>query len=97
MKVMRKYVAVGLFAVVLSVFFCSFGFAADTLTVTGTINENYQLVADNGETYEVEINDVGNEMAEHVGTKVKVTGIVEEVDGSKTIIPESFEVVEPKS
>jgi hypothetical protein len=62
------------------------------ITVTGTINDNYQLEMENGETYEIEVNDVGNEIMERIGEKVTVTGIVEEIDGIKTIIPESFEV-----
>ena len=81
---------------------CIFSFAwvcaspvfADQVTITGTINDTYQIVAEDGMTYEVEDTDMGNEMLNHVGKTVEATGEVVEEDGVKTIKVESYKILE---
>ena len=70
--------------------------AADQqVTLVGEINETYQLVTDNGDIYEVGINDAGNDLVEnHIGHKVRVKGVFSLAeDGARIISVESFEVI----
>ncbi|MBT8489992.1 MAG: small multi-drug export protein [Deltaproteobacteria bacterium] len=62
-------------------------------TIIGTVNDSYQVVSDNGQTYDIEVNDPGNELIEQVGNKVEVVGIVEEADGLKSINVMSYKIL----
>ena len=66
------------------------------MTITGVVNEDYQIVTELGDVYEVEDTDMGNEMLNHVGQKVEVTGTVTEEDEVKTIKVASYVVLEDK-
>jgi hypothetical protein len=69
-------------------------FAAE-ITVTGNINDMYQIVMDNGDVYEVADSDLGNEMLENVGQTVTVTGtLAEEDEGVKTIRVIEYKIIE---
>ena len=69
-------------------------FAAE-ITVTGTINDMYQVVTDTGEIYEVADNDMGSEMLDFMGQTVKITGTLIEGDGGiKTILVNQYEIIE---
>ena len=69
-------------------------FAAE-ITITGRINDMYQIVTDTGEIYEVADNDLANEMLDNVGQTVKVTGIlIEDDEEVKTILVTEYEIVE---
>ena len=66
---------------------------ADNITVTGEVNDNYQLVAD-GQVYEIADTPMGNELAEnHISAKVKVVGTVQESDDLKIITIASYQVL----
>jgi hypothetical protein len=73
---------------------CSNPVFAGEITITGTINDTYQIVADNGTVYEVADTDMGNDMLDHVGKTVKVIGEVIEEDGVKVINVKSYNVME---
>jgi 16S rRNA C1402 (ribose-2'-O) methylase RsmI len=62
-------------------------------TIIGTVNDSYQVVSDNGQTYDIEVNDPGNELIEQVGNKVEVVGTVEEIDGLKSITVMSYKIL----
>ena len=66
------------------------------MTVIGEVNDNYQVVTDLGVVYEVADTDMGNDMLNHVGKKVKVTGTVTEEDEVQIIKVASYEVLEDK-
>jgi len=69
-------------------------FAAE-ITVTGKINDMYQIVTDKGDVYELADTDLASEMLENVGQTVKVAGtLVEEDEGVKTIRVSDYEIVE---
>ena len=68
--------------------------AADEVSITGTVNEDSQLVADNGQTYDIGDNEKGNEVMELVGKKVSVKGTVMEAEGTKIITITEFNVME---
>jgi hypothetical protein len=68
--------------------------AADEVSITGTVNEDSQLVADSGETYDIGDNEKGNQVMEMVGKKVSVKGTVMEAEGTKIITITAFDVIE---
>lgn len=70
--------------------------AAGPVTITGTVNEDSQIVTADGTVYEVEEGDKGVEVFDKTGKTVTVTGDVEEVDGDLLIHVLSCKVVEPK-
>lgn len=66
---------------------------AENITITGEVNDNYQLIAD-GQIYEIADTPVGNELAEnHISEKVKVVGVVQENDDLKIITVASYQVL----
>ena len=67
--------------------------AGDEVSITGTINEDSQLVDSSGNSYDIADTEQGYEVMEMTGKKVSVKGTVMEQDGSKTISITSFEVV----
>lgn len=68
---------------------------APEVELTGEINEIYQFVTDDGEVYEIGINDVGNELVDsHINDKVRLRGTVGMAeDGARVITVTSFEVI----
>ena len=68
--------------------------AADEVSITGTVNEDSQLVADSGTVYDIGDNEKGNEVMELVGKKVSVKGTVMEAEGTKIITITAFDVIE---
>ena len=68
--------------------------AKEPVTLSGTVNDNFQIVATDGTVYEVDTNDLGNKLVEEVGKKVEVNGIVEIVDDIVTITVLSYTLVE---
>ena len=66
---------------------------AEEVTITGTINDTYQIVAENGTVYEVADTDMGNDLLNHVGNKVEVTGEVIVEEGVKVINVKSYNVL----
>jgi len=69
--------------------------AATTVTIVAIVTDGYQLVDDMGQPYEVENTTKGNELVlNHVGSKVEVTGTVQDEVDYKIIVVESFRVIE---
>lgn len=69
--------------------------AGESMTIVGTVNEDGQIVADSGTIFEIGDNDKSDAVSENSGTKVEVKGMVEEdSSGNKTIMIESFKVIE---
>lgn len=68
---------------------------APEVELTGEINEIYQLVTDDGEVYEIGINDVGNDLVDsHINERVRVRGTISTAeDGARVITVTSFEVI----
>jgi len=63
------------------------------MTVTGVVNENYQIEGDDGEFYEIE-GEGGDELLQLVGNKVKVTGNVIKESGLNFLQEvKSFEII----
>ena len=82
-------------AVFLMAVFAGSILAGESMTVVGTVNEDGQIVDDNGAIFEIGENDKSDAVSENSGTKVEVKGMVEEdSSGDKTIMIESFKVIE---
>lgn len=92
-KVARK-VLLGMMVLLLATMLSGMAVAGGTVSIIGTINEDYQLVDNEGVVYDIADNDAGYEVAEFVGKKVSVIGTVTEEEGSKTITIASYEVIE---
>ena len=58
---------------------------ADKVSVVGKVNDNYQIVGEDGTVYEVADTDMGNEMLNNIGKTVEATGTISEEDGHKFI------------
>ncbi|BBO75635.1 hypothetical protein DSCW_30520 [Desulfosarcina widdelii] len=67
---------------------------AGSTTIEGEVNDSYQIVASDGQVYEVTDTTEGNDLVEnHIGEKVKVTGTVEQDGDVKVITITTFQVI----
>lgn len=94
MKKNKKLLFVGLLAMLMIAFLAGPAISADSVTIVGIVNDSYQIVTDNDQVYEIAEGEKGDELIEFVDKKVKVTGTVEEDDGTKVITVTSYEVIE---
>ena len=93
MKRNKKFLAVGICALLLVAMLAGTALLAAEVTITGTISEE-GIVADDGQVYAVAENDKGDELMGLVNKKVRVTGTVEEREGKTVITVTGFEVTE---
>lgn len=90
----RKYLFIGLCALMMVALLCGATISGENATITGTVNDSYQITADDGSIYEVGDTEKGNEMVVNcVGKQVKATGVVEEIEDVKTFAITSYEVI----
>ncbi len=89
----RIRLSAGLCAIIIVALISGLAISGERLTITGTLNEDYEIVADDGDTYEVKSNQMGDEVVELVGKRVRVTGVIEEMEDSKMITIISYEVI----
>jgi hypothetical protein len=89
-----KRFGIGILALALVVLLASPALTGDTMTITGTVNENAQIVTDDGKLYDVVDSEMGDEVAEMVDKKVKVTGTVQEDEDQMMITITNYEVLE---
>jgi hypothetical protein len=94
MKRHKKYLLAGLFGILTIALIFGIAFSGETKVITGTVNDDYQIVTDDGTAYTVEAGEAGDEVVELVGKKVKVTGTVEESEGENMITVTSYVVIE---
>lgn len=86
-------IVVAVFLVVMTFVMASVTFAANSVTIVGTVNDDYTLVDDEGEIYFIAESEYGDELAENAGVRVSVTGIVEEEDGGPVIRVQSYKII----
>ena len=94
MKKNRRRLIIGILALAFIAFLSFPALSAETRTITGTVNDYYQIETDDGTVYDVVENEKGDEVAEQVGTRVKVTGTVEEDEDMKLINITSYTILE---
>jgi hypothetical protein len=85
--------SIGMLVVLVLVVAAGPALTGQRLTVTGIVMEDYVLLDDNGETYAIAETEQGHALVEQSGSRVKVTGNVEEGETGKTIQVESFTVI----
>lgn len=91
-KGMRKVLGLFIFAIV--VLGPLSGMASEAVEIEGEVIENYQLVDDNGQLFEIADTTQGNELAEkHIGEKVRVTATIEKDDDYQVIVVTSFQTM----
>jgi len=93
MKNSRRILFMGLCFTFLFALFAGPAISADRMTIMGTVNDDYQIVTDDEKVYEVAETEKGDEVVKLVGKKVKVTGTVEESEGTKIITVTAYEVM----
>ena len=74
--------------------FAGLALSGGGVTIVGIINDDSQIVDNDGVVYEVTDNDMAEEVMEHVGKKLEVKGTVMEEEGSKMITITSYTVLE---
>ena len=89
-----KKIFLGILIIGMSVFISGIAVAGSQISISGVINEDGQLVDDNGLIYDIADNDEGNEVMEMVGQKVAVKGTVMETEGTKIITVTEFNLLE---
>ena len=94
MKRTIKSIPLGILIIGLTVFLSGIAVAESEVSISGVINEDGQLVDDEGITYDIAENDEGNEVMEMAGRTVSVTGTVMEAEGTKIITITSFKIIE---
>ena len=68
--------------------------SAEMVTITGSVNTDYEIVSDDGQVYEVVENLKGKEVIELIDRKVRVTGSVIKQGKVKKIRIDSYEVLD---
>ena len=94
MKVNMKRIFLGVLIIGLTVFLSGIVVAGSEVSILGMINEDGQLVDNDGMAYDIAESEEGNEVMEMVGQKVTVKGSVMEADGTKIITITSFQIME---
>jgi hypothetical protein len=92
-KKAKAIVVAGSVLSIVAILMSGMAFADDTKSLVGEINDDFQIVTDNGETYEVMMSDQGIELIDHVGERVRVTGVIIEDGEDRVIDILSYEVL----
>ena len=85
MKRNVRKLLLGIYAFILVILLSGATISAETVTIMGTVNTDYEIVADNGQVYEVIENLKGKEVVELIDSKVRVTGSVTVKGGIKKL------------
>lgn len=94
MKLLRKALISIICIAILGVGAAAVGIAADSVKITGIVNDDGQLVDDSGQVYDISEDGVGPDVMEQSGEKITVDGMVMDEDGAKVIVIKSFKLVE---
>lgn len=89
-----KKLFLGILIICLTVFLSGIAVAGSQVHVSGIINEDGQLVDDEGVAYDIADNEEGEEIMDMVGRKVTVKGTVMEAEGTKIITVTEFNMLE---
>ena len=92
-KNMRK-ILLGILIMGLIVFISGIAVAGSEVNISGVINDDGQLVDNNGMAYDIADSEEGSELMEMTGQKVTVKGTVMEAEGTKIITVSSFKIIE---
>jgi predicted RNA-binding protein len=90
---MKRKALISLLTVIALVFATGVAMAAEAVTIQGQVNEENQLVDQDGNVYTIADTEEGMKVMDMVGEKVEVKGTVKEDMGDKEITVESFSVL----
>ena len=90
---MKRKALISLLTVIALVFATGIAMAAEAVTIQGQVNEENQLVDQDGNVYKIADTEEGMKVMDMVGEKVQVKGTVQEDMGEKEITVESFSVL----
>jgi DNA/RNA endonuclease YhcR with UshA esterase domain len=90
---MKRKALISLLTVIALVFATGVAMAAEAVTIQGQVNEENQLVDQDGNVYAIADTEEGMKVMDMVGEKVEVKGTVQEDMGDKEITVESFSVL----
>lgn len=85
--------ALGIFALLVGYSILLSNILAAPVTITGTVNTNYQIVAGDGTAYKVADSEKAYELLALVGEKLEVTGVLEDIEGERGINVSSYKVL----
>ncbi|UCF85890.1 MAG: hypothetical protein JSV50_09735 [Desulfobacteraceae bacterium] len=94
MKRNKRNLFPGLSAMLIIALLCGIAISAENMTMVGTVNDNYQIVTDDEQVYDIADTEKGDELVRLIDRRVRVTGTVEESEGMKLITVTSYEVLE---
>jgi len=94
MEKKMKPIFLGILIIGLTVFLSGIAMAGAELSISGVINDDGQLVGDDGTAYDIAENEEGDQIIEMVGSKVTVKGTVMEAEGTKIITVSTFKIIE---
>jgi len=89
-----KKIFLGILIIALTVFLSGIAIAGAEVSISGVINEDGQLVDDDGTAYDIAESEEGDQIMEMVGSKVNVKGTVMESEGTKIITVSTFKIIE---
>ena len=89
-----KKILSGILIICLTFFLSGMAVAGSQTSISGVINEDGQLVDDDGMVYDIADSDEGEQIMEMVGRKVTVKGTVMESEGTKIITVTDFNLLE---
>jgi len=90
---MRK-ASYGMLTVFLILGLVGYALAGSDMKVIGTVGEDNTITDESGAVYEIGDNEKGEEISELAGKKVEIMGTLEEEGGTKTIVIDSFKLLE---
>ena len=90
---MRK-AGYGMLTVFLILGLVGYALAGSDMKVVGTVGEDNTITDESGAVYEIGNNEKGEEISELAGKKVEIMGTIEEEGGTKTIVIDSFKLME---
>lgn len=71
--------------------------AEETIAITGTVNEYFQIITDDGEIYNIGENERSSELDALIGSRVEATGMLDVSSGENVILVSDYIVIEPAS
>jgi len=90
---MKSKALISFLTVIALLFSTGIGLAAEAVTIQGQVNEENQLVDQDGNIYQIAETEQGMQVMDMVGEKVEVRGTVTEQEGAKEITVESFSIL----
>jgi hypothetical protein len=94
MKNTSKIICVVASLLILSGMLAGISLAAKSVTIVGYVNDQYQIVDDEGTVYEIADSEKGEEVAELIDRKLRVTGSLMDADGTPIIEIIMYEVID---